>query len=148
MRIFYSFLLLFTIAVLFMVPMPEAIYDFRTSLKTDTFWSSTDGATTSANVTLTKAVYDNDLATITITSNLPQDVPALVDYNTTSRLTDITGLALSSNRTLSVSYDYQSIQPNGVIDSLLDKLPWIWFLCVIGFIPSALIVMWFRRKEI
>lgn len=131
-----------------MVPMPEAIYDFRTSLKTDTFWSSTDGATTSANVTLTKAVYDNDLATITITSNLPQDVPALVDYNTTSRLTDITGLALSSNRTLSVSYDYQSIQPNGVIDSLLDKLPWIWFLCVIGFIPSALIVMWFRRKEI
>jgi hypothetical protein len=144
-RIFYSFLVVFSVAILFMLPIGDGIYDFRTDVKEDKFNVTTGGATTTANVTLYKSVYNADSSTIAITSDAFADIPVLVAYNSTTRKTDISGLAISTSRTLTVSYDYDALNASGAITVLLDKLQWIWLICVIAFAPAALASLFLKK---
>jgi hypothetical protein len=147
LKVFYSFLILFAMAILLMLPVSEAVYSFRTDTKTDTVHYQTAANVTTGNVTLQKAVYANDPSTIAITSDSFGDTPTLVAYNSTNRRVDMNGLVASSNRTLSVSYDYDALNPSGAISTFIDKIGFIWLIVIIGFAPAAIIAMWIRREE-
>lgn len=129
------------VSILFMLPVTAGVYDFRTDVKTDTSYQSTGVGVTTANVTLVKAVYDDDQSTISIISNDASDTPTVVDYHSTTRLLDIGGLAASSDRTLSISYDIDALTASDAIGTFLDNIGWIWLVCIIGFAPAALAAM-------
>jgi len=145
MRIFSAFLVIVTAAILFMLPLTSGVYDFRTDLNEDTFNYETGGAETTANVTLDKAVYDDDTDTITILSDLSTDSPLFSTYNTSTRLLDITGLTVSENRTLTVAYDVDALEGSDAINTIVGRLPWIWLLVIIAFSPAALVAIFTGR---
>jgi hypothetical protein len=138
-------MIIFVAAILFMIPISNGVYDFRTDQKTDQFYVNT-AATTTANVTLLKSLYNADISTISMFSTDSPDVPVVVSYNATNRVLNVGGLATSSNRTLDVSYDYDALGSSSAINLFLDKVAWIWLLCVIAFAPAALIAI-FKRKD-
>lgn len=146
MKIFYAFLVVLTAVILFLLPITDAIYSFRTDVKRDEFRIETDGVTTTANVTLLKSVYDADTSTISITSDVYLDVPAFVAYNATTRKTDIAGLVISTNRTLTVAYDYDALTASGALANFIDKVSWIWLVVIVVF-PAAAIAAIFLNKE-
>lgn len=129
-----------------MLPATEMIYDFRTDQREDTFDRET-GAGTTVNVTLIKELYDDDTGTIDIFSDLSTDIPipTPLSYNATSRQLGIEGLAVSSNRTLTVAYDINALEVGDAINALLDRLPWIWLLVICAFAPAALFAIFTHR---
>lgn len=145
MRIFYGFLVVLTVAILFMLPITEGVYDFRTDVKTDTFRRITGVGETTANMTLLKPIYDNDTATISLLSDIADDAPVFSAYNTATRELQVAGLAVSGNRVLSVSYDIDALSASGAIDALVDKIAWVWLIVVIGFAPAALVAIFLGR---
>jgi len=130
MRIFQGFLIVFITVILFMLPVTDAIYDYRTDVREDSFNYETGGAETTANVTLHSPIYDDDPHTISILSDLSTDIPLFSAYNTTTRLVDMTGLTITSNRTLRVSYNINALIGNAALETLMGWLPWIWILMV------------------
>ena len=143
MKIFNAFLIIIIASILFMLPFTTAIYDFRTDLRTDTFpGTSTGGAETSANLSLTKFVFDDDTETIDILSDDGADLPLLFSYNTTTRLVDMTGLAVSATRTISISYDIDALSESDAVSTILDRVPAIFLLVVIAF-PMAVVGIWY-----
>lgn len=128
-----------------MLPISTAIYDFRTDLREDTFSRETGGGETTASVTLLKPVYDNDTETIGILSSISTDTPLYSSYNSTTRLLGMTGLAVSSNRTLTVSYDIDALEGSGAINTVMDIIPFIWMLVVIAFPMAALFAIFTGR---
>ena len=130
MRIFTGFLIIFVTVILFMLPVSGAIYNYRTDVREDSFNYETGGAETTANVTLHSPIYDDDTDTIDILSDLPTDIPLFSAYNATTRLLDMTGLTVASNRTLRVSYDINALAEHDALDDFIGWLPLIWILMV------------------
>ena len=148
MRIFIGFLIMFGSVLLWLLPSTDAAYDFRTDLREDTFTVETLTAVTTGNVTLVKDIYDDDVTTIEITSSDSDDAPLYSSYNGTSRLLAFSGLASSSNRTITITYDVDALVGNDAIDTLVTQLPWIYLFCVICFPAAglALIIMGVRDR--
>lgn len=146
MRIFYSFLIIAATAVLLLLPITEGVYDFRTDLAQDDFRLETDGATTTANLTLIDEVYDDDVTTVDCTSDNSDDIPVVEGYHSGTRVVDISGLATSENRTLSVTYDIDALGASGAISTFLDQLGWVWLLLVIAFPAAAIAAMFMNRR--
>lgn len=130
-----------------MLPITDGIYDFRTDVKEDIFNNTTGPGVTTANYTLNKALYDNDTSTVTVSSNNTSDSPSVTSYHSATRILDISGLAQSDNRQLTVSYDYDALNASTAISGILDKVPWIWLLCVIALAPAAIAVMLTGRNN-
>ncbi len=130
MRIFQGFLIVFITVILFLLPVTGAIYDYRTDAREESFNYETGGGVTTANVTLHYPIYDDDTNTIGILSDLPTDIPLFSAYNTTTRLVDITGLTVASNRTLRVFYDINALIEHEALDGFIGWLPFIWILMV------------------
>jgi len=145
MRVFYSFLIIFGAVFLWLLPITTAIYDFRTDLREDSFAVETPGANTTANMTLTKPVYDNDTNTIDLLSSLATDTPTYASYNGTSRLLGVSGLTASENRTMTVTYDIDALVANPSISTLMDVLPFIWLICIAVFAPLGLFAVFTGR---
>ena len=146
MRIFYAFLIIVTAAMLWMLPITDSIYDFRTDLQEDTFASDTAVGVTTANVTLSKVLYDSDNQTIDILSSLSDDAPAFSSYNVTSRLLGISGLSANTTRVLTVTYDVDALSASNAISNFLDVVPWMWLMCLAVFAPAALVSMFVGRR--
>lgn len=144
-KILYSLLILIGSAILYMLPVSDGVHDFRTDIREDSYFIETDGSTVTCNVTLQKPVYDGDTTTISFSSDTPSDAPELVNYTSTNRLVDLTGLTISSNRTLIVSYPVDALNSSAALNGFMDKVPWIWMICVICFAPAALAAMWIRK---
>lgn len=145
MRIFNAFLIIVAAAILFMIPISAAIYDFRTDLREDTFTSPTGVGVTTANVTLLKPVYDDDTETIDFLSDLATDIPAYSSYNSTSRQLGISGLTANTTRILTVSYDIDALQGSDAINTVCNIIPYIWMLCIIAFPMAALLAIFTGR---
>jgi len=128
-----------------MLPLTEAIYDFRTDLREDEFTYATGVGVNSANVTLGKPVYDDDIFTIDILSDLLTDNATYSGYHTTSRLLDISGLSDNATRLLTISYDIDALEGSDAINALLDRVPFIWMLIIIAFGPAALFAIFTGR---
>lgn len=138
MRIFYSFIILVTSAILWLLPITEAVYDFRTDVRDDNFYVTTAVGETTANVTLHSALYENDTSKFSFYSDLASDVPVFVSYNGTSRVVAMTGYSANNTRTLTVTYDVDALSSTTAIDTLLDIVPWIWYLLIICFPVAGL----------
>lgn len=128
-----------------MLPVADTVYDFRTLLREDPFNYETGAGVTTANVVLIKQVYDDDIATIDITSSLATDSPLFASYSTSTRQLDITGLTEASNRTLTVSYDADALTGNSAISTLMGWIPYIWLLSIIVFPLAALFAIFTGR---
>lgn len=148
MRIFTGFLIIFVTVILFMLPITQAIYDYRTDVREDSFNYET-GAAGTANVTLHSPIYDDDTNTIGIFSDLPTDIPLFSAYNTTTRLVDITGLTITSNRTLRVFYDINALIEHKALDGFIGWLPLIWILmvCVMPMAGVYTVIKGLRRRS-
>jgi hypothetical protein len=140
-------MVLLSVVILFMLPISEGVYDFRTDIKRDSVYVATNATTSTTSATLKELIYNADVSTASISSDLYTDVPVLTSYNSTNRLLSLNGLTVSANRTLTISYDYDVLAGWDSINVILDRVQWIWLLIVIIFAPSALVSMWLRRGQ-
>jgi len=145
MRVFYAFIIIFASAILFMLPLTNIIYDFRTDSRTDIFSATTNATEDSANVTLLANLYDCDMGSIDIASDNATDAPLPNTYNCTSRVLNIAWLASNTTRILDVTYDVDALGGSDAINTLADRFPWIWLLTIIAFGPAALFAIFTGR---
>ena len=144
-RIFLGFLIIVTVAILFMIPVTEAIYDYRTDVREDPFTVVTAPAVTTGNMTLIKPIYDNDTATTAFSSNNTNDSPLYAAYDTATRELQVSGLAANSTRLLTVSYDVDALSASAAVSTLMDYLSWIWFILLAGFPAAAIAAIFMGR---
>ena len=130
-----------------MLPVSEAVYDFRTELREDELSSTTGVGATSVNETLGKPIYDDDTGTIDILSDDSTDVPAFEAYDSTSHSVNITGLTASTTRVLLVSYDVDALEGFDAIVLIVDRFPFIWLLLIIAFPIAAFAAMFMGRAD-
>ena len=145
MRIFYSFIILVLSVILILMPVTDGVYDFKTDVREDRLPATTAAAITSANVTLQKSVYDDDATTISVFSSLSSDVPVLSSYHAPTHSANVTGLAASSTRTLTVSYDVDAINMAG-LSTFLDLLSFIWIILWIAFPIAGIAAIWLGKE--
>lgn len=144
MRIVYSFLIILVAVFLWLLPLSDMVYAFRTEQETDESTVATGAGITTSNVTLTQFVYDDDINTISVTSTI-NEVPAISSYNSTSKTVLVSSLTANETRTLSITYDTDVITDNDAINTLLDRADWIWVLIVIAFPVASLAAIWTNR---
>lgn len=142
MRIFYSFLIMVTTVILWLVPFSAAIYDFRTDVREDNFTITTDPEETTASVVLLKELYDDDTETITVLSSIETDTPALSTYTSATRTLLITGLDDDTNRVLNVTYSIAAFPVGSALDTIMGITPFIIYLLLIAFPVVGLIAIW------
>ena len=146
MRIFYAFLILLVSAVLWMLPVTEGIYDFRTDVREDKFTVLTAAGVSNSTVQLFTDIYDNDTSTIDLSSNDGDDTPTYSSYNSTTRNLVVIGLSANTTRTLSVFYDIDALTESAAVGNLLDMTDMLWLLIIIAF-PGAAIVAIVTMRE-
>jgi len=145
MRIFYAFLILLISAFLFMLPVSEAIYDYRTMQRIETETVPTAVGVTTGNIILGVPVYDDDTDVITIISDLGTDVPVFSAYNTTTRMVVFSGLTANGTRIITITYLIDALSLYTAVNTFLDFLPYIWLLTVFAFVPGALFAIFTNR---
>jgi len=146
MKIFYGFLIIVTVSILFMLPITEGIYDFRTDVRDDNFYGIETGVgVTTSNVTLHTNIYDDDTETIDILSDESTDIPAYSAYDTGTRVLTVSGLAASGNRTLTVSYDIDALSASAAVSNFMDVVSWIWFILLVAFPAAAIAAIFMGR---
>ncbi len=124
-----------------MLPVSGGIYDFRTDARDDTFTVTTTLAVTSATVQLFKPIYDDDVSTITLSSDDVDDAPIYTSYNSTSRALVMDGLDDSTTRTITTTYDVDAINMAS-LGTFLDILPFIWIILWVAFPVAGLAAIW------
>ena len=144
MRVAISFALIVMSFFLWVMPVTTAVYEFRTDQRTDTFTAATAIGQTSVNTTLVKSIYDDDTATLLISSSLAGDSPTYSSYNTTTRKLLTTGLTANTSRTLSVSYDAAALNSNA-LDTLFSWWPYLYYLIAIVFPIAGLVAIFTGR---
>lgn len=145
-RIVAVFMVIVAAVILFMLPLTEMIYDFRTDQRADDFTVTTAAGVTTANVTLGKPVFDDDTQTISFSSNTTTDIPVVSSYNVTSRQLLIAGLTASTTRAVEVTYDIDALTGEGsAISSLMDRVPAVYLLIVIAFPIAATVAVLIGR---
>jgi len=139
MRIFTAFLVLVASAIMWLLPISTAVYDFKTDVTEDIFYNtSTAVSVSSANVTLRKEIYEDDTSSLSLSSNLYTDAPLLTSYNATNRQLLMSGLTANTTRTITVLYDYYALTGGGAIDTLVSRLDFVWMLALLAFPVAAL----------
>ena len=79
-------------------------------------------AATTADVTLTKALFEDDVVSVTeITSSNVADTPAATVYTSGSKVLTVGGLNDNDTRTLYIDYGYARFE--GATDTLFGYLP-------------------------
>ena len=136
MRIFYGLLIVIVSVILWLLPVSQAVYDYRTDIYSDYYNYETGGAVTTANVVLSNPIYNNDTNTITIMSDLYTDNPLFASYCSTNRLLDMTGMTAAANRTITVHYDISALVGLPAVATLMDWMPYIWWI-LISIFPMA-----------
>lgn len=145
MRIFYAFLILVLAALLWLIPITEVVYDFRTDVKSDSFYVATGVGVTTGNVTLHDSLYDDDTSTLEVSSDLATDVPVASSCNTTTRLTTIGGLSANTTRTLELTYDVDALHGSDAWDNVLNLIPTIWMVIIVIFPMAAIAAIFVGR---
>ena len=144
MKIVYSFLIVLVAVFLWLLPLSDMVYSFRTDPVTDESTIDTGVGETTSNVTLNQFTF-NGISSITSVSSSINEVPAVSSYNSTSKTALISSLTADDSRTLSITYDVDVITDNDAINTLLDRAPWIWMLIIIAFPVASLAAIWTGR---
>lgn len=130
-----------------MLPVAEAVYDFRTALRTDTFLTATAVGVESANETLLDDLYDGDTGEVDIDSGDTTDTPVANSYNATSQVLNIIGLSANTTRTLEITYPYDALEGYDAINTVIDRWPFFWMLLIIVFPAAAFASMFIGRAD-
>ena len=144
MRIFYSFMIILVAVFLWLLPLSDMVYAYRTDPVTDASSVDTGVGETTADITLDNFVYDDDIDTISVSSSI-SEVPSVSSYNGTTKTVSIASLTADDSRTLSVTYDVDVITDNDAINALLDRAAWMWMLVIITFPVAGLAAIWTNR---
>jgi hypothetical protein len=144
MRIAFAFIALIASFSLWLLDVSSAVYDFRTDVREDAFVVETAAAATTANVTLLRAIFDDDTDTIGYLSTIAE-IPVFGSYNTTTRQLNTTGLTANTSRTLTVNYDTNALTFSTAINNLLDWWPFIWYMILTAFPIAALVAIFTGR---
>lgn len=130
-------------ALLFIIATPFVFTAIDNMITQDTS-QSIAGVTTGAgeyseNVTLGRAIYNNDTTSITgISSNVSSDTPTASAYNSVAKRLEVSGLNASQVRTLTVAFMIDSTTlPTGAV-AFLTLLRWFWIFAVVGMIGGAI----------
>lgn len=147
MKIFWSFLIVLTGVLLWVIPFTSAAHDFQTDLREDIF-TVTTGDTTNATVQLFKELYDDDTSSISLYSHDADDSPLYYSYNTTTRAMVVVGLAGNTTRQLDVTYDIDALNDDTLATLAGTVAPWLWIAVAVVFPPGALFALWFGKRDV
>jgi hypothetical protein len=142
LRIFYSFLIIFTSVLFALLPFTGAIHSLLTDLRDDHFIITTDNTST-ASVQLFKNIYEDDTSSIVLLSHDASDVPVWDSYNGTTRALVISGLALNSARVIDVTYDVDAIN-NNYFAQALTVATYVWLVMIALFAIGGLVWLWWH----
>lgn len=93
----------------------------------------------SANITLSSAIYDNNVLSISsVTSNNSNDSPSAANWTTTSRLLRVSGLDDDSERTLTVIADVESTYIPAGSSFFFGLSGWFIMFSIIAFTGAAI----------
>ena len=134
-------MILLASAILWMLPVTEGIYDFRTDVREDNFTVLTAAGVTNSTVQLFTDIYDDDVSTIDLSSNNGDDNPTYSSYNATPRNLTVSGLSADATRTLTVFYDIDALTESAAVGNLLDMIDFLWILVVVAFPGAAIIAI-------
>lgn len=141
MRIFYSFLIVFSSVLLALLPFTGAAHSLLSDLREDNFTVVTGAGVTTGTVQLFKELYDDDTSSIELLSHDVDDTPLYSSYNTTTRAIVITGLSANTTRTLDVTYDVDAID-NSYFSNATTVVTYIWLIMIPLFALGCLIWLW------
>lgn len=145
MRIFHALLIIIIAVILWMLPVTGAIYAFRTDPYTDEKLVTTGVGETSGNLTLSRSLYNNDTSTLRLYSDNSSDTPAFATYNNSTRVVSMSSLTADMTRTISCTYDYDALSASVALNTFLDKLSWVWLICIMAFAPAAIAAIFIGR---
>tara|TARA_Y100000310_G_scaffold209022_1_gene209630 strand:- start:519 stop:926 length:408 start_codon:yes stop_codon:yes gene_type:complete len=135
--------MLIAAGLLWMIDIPQAVLDFRTTTRQDVF-NVVTADTTTANVTLLRAIYLNDTNTISYLSTISEE-PFFSSYNSTTRDLQTGGLTANTTRTLTVNYSENALTFNTSLNTFLDWFPYMW-ISIIALFPIAALVAIFTGR--
>lgn len=147
MRIFTAFIVIMASVILFLLPLTQAQYDFKTDQRTDSIGALTAVGVTSANITLGQAIFEDDTTTVTVLSDLTTELPVFMGatYSGLNFSANVSGLTANASRTFTVTYDVDALSGWAGIVALVDRLAWIWLLLIIAFPAAAVAAIFMRR---
>jgi hypothetical protein len=145
LKIFWSFLIIFTAVCLWIIPFTDASHTFKTDVRLEEFTVTTGATATNTTIQLFKDLYQNDTSSIDIDSHDEDDAPTAYSYNATSRVLMVAGLAVNTARQLDIAYDIDAMADNPGIAPLIAVVPMLWILMAIVFPIGGLVAMWWRR---
>jgi hypothetical protein len=145
-KIVATFLMITLVALLFMLPISTAIYDYRTDPYEQTFYDlNSVGA--SENISLFKPIYGADPNKCSFASDLASDnaTPG-VYYDATSHVIQVNGLTAGGTRDLTATYPVNALSSVAALDVFLNMVPWLWYLLLVAVLGVAIFSIW-RRGE-
>ena len=135
---------LIMVAVLFVIF--PIVMDSTHELQTDVYVQSEAGVTTgvgetAADVVLTKALWDDDTAHVSsVTSDEVTDTPVKGTYTAGTKTLNVTGLAESKTRTLTITYEYDGLTTYTGMGALVGVAPLLIFISILGVVMGGLYV--------
>jgi len=142
LRIFYSFLIVFTSVLFALLPFTGAIHSLLTDLCEDN-QTVTTASSTNATVQLFDELYDDDTSSIELLSHDSDDIPIVSSYNGTTRALIIAGLAEDTTRVIDVTYDVDAIN-NSYFTTAITVATYIWLIMIALFALGGLIWLWWH----
>jgi hypothetical protein len=133
MRYFTGFLIVLSSVIFWMLPVADSIYAWKTESRTDTFTVVTAPGITSGNSTLVKSIYNDDVSTIILSSDLSTDIPVYSSYNGTSKKVVYTGLSANTTRQIEIQYDTIAFDEGSVFEALSSLAVWLLYIFFIVF---------------
>ncbi len=135
-------MLLLVSAIVIVLLLPSsivAIGDFRMKDQVEPHILATANVTT-GTVTLTKALYNGDVANVAATSNNTDDAPLPLSYVTATKILSFDGLLANSSRTLTITYKIERLGDYVAADMASKIWPIFLMLGVFGLIAGAVVV--------
>lgn len=145
MRIFQAFLIIIASTLLFLVPITESVEEFLVDTQEDNISVSTAVGETSENVTLSETLYDSDISSVVVISDLSSDTVSWSSYNATPNHFLVSGMTANTSRLLTVSYDIDALGGNAALILLANRLPIFWLVWMGAFAPAALAAIFTGR---
>lgn len=124
----------------------SATHDLQTDVQTDVFEGVTTGAgETAADVVLTVDLYQDETAhVLSVTSDNESDTPVAGTYTAATNTLNVTGLAESDTRTLTVQYEYDALTNYTGMGALVGITPLLIWVAILATVVAG---TWFAFKK-
>jgi anti-sigma-K factor RskA len=136
-RIFFAILCLFLLFGAFASPISDGIKGWRTEDTTQSFIVATAAAVTTANVTLSRELYQSNTSEIISLSSTLEESPVATSYDTDNQYLLISALNADTSRTITLEYYGET--DNEVMQAIG---PFLNFLIIGGLAALVLFAAW------